>query len=97
MGWILMVKIEAINLAGRWACPPAGAILNGGNGNITDSVRFYEYQATTDKNLQSGLVIDSETASDAFGSSVSISGDGLAFAVGAVDYFVFCVYGSWQQ
>ena len=47
-------------------------------------MRFYEYQATTDKNLQSGLVIDSETASDAFGSSVSISGDGLAFAVGAI-------------
>ena len=52
-------------------------------------MHFYEYQATTDKNLQSGLVIDSETASDAFGSSVSIAGDGLAFAVGALDHYSY--------
>ena len=61
-----------------------GAILNNGiNGTDSGHVRVYKYNLTINDYVQVGLDIDGEAAGDNFGFSVSMSGDGTTFAVGA--------------
>ena len=56
---------------------------NGINGTDSGHVRVYKYNLTINDYVQVGLDIDGEAAGDNFGFSVSMSGDGTTFAVGA--------------
>lgn len=57
---------------------------DGVNGNGSGHVRIYQYNANTISWSLLGDDIDGEAAHDAFGTSVSLSADGLSLAVGAL-------------
>ena len=56
---------------------------NGINGTHSGHVRVYKFDSTDNMYAQVGLDIDGEAARDHFGRSVSMSGDGTTFVVGA--------------
>ena len=56
---------------------------NGSNSTTSGHVRVFKLNSTINSYVQVGLDIDGEAADDQFGTSVSISGDGTTFVVGA--------------
>ena len=62
-----------------------GAIYNDGiNGTSSGHVRVYKYISTSNAWTQLGSDIDGESANDYSGWSVSLSGDGITVAIGAI-------------
>jgi len=59
----------------------ATGVWNDGNGDRSGHVRIYEWNGSDW--IQKGLDIDGEAAGDQFGSSISLSSNGLIFAAGA--------------
>lgn len=53
------------------------------NSKKSGSVTVYVWNDTDDKHVQRGAIINGEDSSDSFGHSVSMSGDGSTFIVGA--------------
>ena len=60
-----------------------GAENTGVNGDESGHVRVYKFDSTINSYAQFGLDIDGEAIGDQFGTSVSMSGDGTTFVVGA--------------
>ena len=56
---------------------------DGINGTDSGHVRVYKFNSTLNTYTQLGLDLDGEAAGDLFGRSVSMSGDGTTFVVGA--------------
>ena len=56
---------------------------NGGSGQLSGHIRVFRLKADIDEYIQVGSDIDGEATEDRFGQSVSMSGDGKTFVVGA--------------
>lgn len=73
---------ESVSLSADGSIVAIGAIRNEGNGTFAGHVRIYEN--INDNWVQIGNDIDSEAANDGFGTSVSLSDNGLMVAIGAI-------------
>jgi FG-GAP repeat len=74
----------SVSMSADGAAFVVGARLNNGiNGCDSGQARVYKFDSTILKYAQLGLDIDGEAFFDAFGTSVSMSGDGTTFVVGA--------------
>ena len=75
---------QSVSMSADGAAFVVGARLNNGiNGCDSGHARVYKFDSTILKYAQLGLDVDGEAFFDAFGTSVSMSGDGTTFMVGA--------------
>jgi FG-GAP repeat len=73
-----------LSLSGDGTTFVVGALTNDGiNGTDSGHVRVYKFDSTINTYTQVGLDIDGEAADNQFGRSVSMSGDGTTFVIGA--------------
>jgi len=71
----------SVSLSNDGTILAVGAIYNDGNGSNSGHTRVYEYSSGSWSQM---VEIDGEAAGDAFGLSVSLSGDGTILAIGAI-------------
>jgi hypothetical protein len=78
---------SSVSLSANIKVLAIGARYNDGkNGNDSGHVRVYAWNSTFKKYIQRGNDIDGEAACDRFGTSVSLSADGKALAIGAFSF-----------
>jgi hypothetical protein len=73
----------SVSLSADGSAVAIGASRNDGNGTDSGHCRVYVFNSETGLWVQRGQDIDGEAASDASGTSVSLSADGLTVAIGA--------------
>ena len=73
----------SVGLSADGTTVAVGANFNDGNGRSAGHVRVYQYDTAVKGYIKIGPDIDGEAIDDQFGFSVSISGDGKTFVVGA--------------
>jgi hypothetical protein len=73
-----------VSLSGDGTIVAIGATNNDNNGSNSGHVRVYQYNGTTKLWTKLGQDLDGEAAGDLSGRSVSLSGDGIRVAIGAV-------------
>ena len=72
---------RSVSLSNDGTIVAVGGAANDGNGSNSGHTRVYQWDGSTWNQL--GNDIDGEAAADAFGTNVSISGDGTVVAIGA--------------
>ena len=75
---------SSVALSGDGSTVAIGANKNDGNGSLSGHARIYKFDSSSASWVQLGADIDGESAGDMSGSSVSLSRDGSALAIGAI-------------